>query len=88
MTVVSGNYSGRLLKTLGGKTSQPTSDKVRGAIFNMIGPYFEGGRVLNLFVGSGNEKAGFSQLFYVGQYLVFINLPLIYKNQPLTEKAL
>ena len=40
-------------KTLEGKTTRPTSDKVRGAIFNMIGPYFEGGRVLDLYAGSG-----------------------------------
>ena len=53
MRVVSGNYGGRPLKTLDGKTTRPTSDKVRGAIFNMIGPYFEGGRVLDLFAGSG-----------------------------------
>lgn len=36
-----------------GKTTRPTSDKVRGAVFNMIGPYFSGGRVLDLFAGSG-----------------------------------
>ncbi len=53
MRIVSGNYGGRPLKTLAGKTTRPTSDKVRGAIFNMIGPYFEGGRVLDLFAGSG-----------------------------------
>ena len=44
---------GTSLKTLEGKTTRPTSDKVRGAIFNMIGPYFEGGRVLDLYAGSG-----------------------------------
>ncbi|WP_373757106.1 RsmD family RNA methyltransferase, partial [Streptococcus ferus] len=53
MRIVSGNYGGRPLKTLEGKTTRPTSDKVRGAIFNMIGPYFDGGRVLDLFAGSG-----------------------------------
>lgn len=53
MRVVSGNYGGRPLKTLAGKTTRPTTDKVKGAIFNMIGPYFEGGRVLDLFAGSG-----------------------------------
>ena len=53
MRIVSGKYGGRPLKTLDGKTTRPTSDKVRGAIFNMIGPYFEGGRVLDLFAGSG-----------------------------------
>lgn len=53
MRIVSGNYGGRPLKTLEGKTTRPTSDKVRGAMFNMIGPYFDGGRVLDLFAGSG-----------------------------------
>jgi len=53
MRILSGNYGGRPLKTLEGKTTRPTSDKVRGAIFNMIGPYFDGGRVLDLFAGSG-----------------------------------
>ncbi|ASB96225.1 16S rRNA (guanine(966)-N(2))-methyltransferase RsmD [Streptococcus equi] len=53
MRIVSGEFGGRPLKTLEGKTTRPTSDKVRGAIFNMIGPYFKGGRVLDLFAGSG-----------------------------------
>lgn len=53
MKIVSGIYGGRPLKTLDGKTTRPTSDKVRGAIFNMIGPYFDGGRVLDLYAGSG-----------------------------------
>ncbi|ANO37747.1 methyltransferase [Streptococcus pneumoniae] len=53
MKIVSGIYGGRPLKTLEGKTTRPTSDKVRGAIFNMIGPYFEVGRVLDLYAGSG-----------------------------------
>ncbi|HHT7813643.1 TPA: 16S rRNA (guanine(966)-N(2))-methyltransferase RsmD [Streptococcus suis] len=53
MRIVSGSYGGRPLKTLDGKTTRPTSDKVRGAMFNMIGPYFEGGRVLDLYAGSG-----------------------------------
>lgn len=53
MRIVSGEFGGRPLKTLEGKTTRPTSDKVRGAMFNMIGPYFEGGRVLDLYAGSG-----------------------------------
>ncbi len=53
MRIVSGNYGGRPLKTLEGKTTRPTSDKVRGAMFNVIGPYFDGGRVLDLYAGSG-----------------------------------
>ncbi|MCL2681352.1 MAG: 16S rRNA (guanine(966)-N(2))-methyltransferase RsmD [Streptococcaceae bacterium] len=54
MRVVSGEYGGRPLKTLTGDTTRPTTDKVKGAIFNMIGPYFNGGLVLDLYAGSGS----------------------------------
>lgn len=54
MRVIAGKYRGRKLKSLGGDNTRPTSDKVKGAIFNMIGPYFDGGTVLDLFSGSGN----------------------------------
>lgn len=54
MRVVAGTFGGRPLKTLDGKTTRPTTDKVKGAIFNMIGPFFDGGRVLDLFSGSGS----------------------------------
>lgn len=53
MRIVAGEFGGRPIKTLDGKNTRPTSDKVRGAMFNMIGPYFEGGRVLDLYAGSG-----------------------------------
>lgn len=54
MRVVAGEFGGRPLKTLEGRTTRPTTDKVKGAIFNMIGPFFDGGRVLDLFSGSGS----------------------------------
>lgn len=54
MRVVAGEFGGRPLKTLEGKVTRPTTDKVKGAIYNMIGPFFEGGRVLDLFSGSGS----------------------------------
>lgn len=54
MRVVAGAFGGRPLKTLSGQTTRPTTDKVKGAMFNMIGPYFEGGRVLDLYAGSGS----------------------------------
>ena len=53
MRIIAGNFCGRTLKTLEGKTTRPTSDKVRGAIYSMIGPFFAGGRVLDLYAGSG-----------------------------------
>jgi len=53
MRIVSGNYKGRQLKAVPGVTTRPTTDKVKEAIFNMVGPYFEGGIALDLFAGSG-----------------------------------
>jgi 16S rRNA (guanine966-N2)-methyltransferase len=53
MRVVSGNYKGRQLKAVPGVTTRPTTDKVKEAIFNMVGPYFDGGTALDLFAGSG-----------------------------------
>lgn len=53
MRVVSGEYRGRRLKSLEGANTRPTTDKVKESIFNMIGPYFDGGKVLDLFSGSG-----------------------------------
>ena len=53
MRVVSGICKGRALKAVPGNTTRPTTDKVKEALFNMIGPYFEGGIGLDLFAGSG-----------------------------------
>lgn len=53
MRVISGKYRGRRLKSLVGDNTRPTTDKVKESMFNMIGPYFEEGVVLDLFSGSG-----------------------------------
>ncbi|MDU0990620.1 MAG: RsmD family RNA methyltransferase, partial [Enterococcus faecium] len=53
MRIISGNYGGRRLKSLAGANTRPTTDKVKESIFNMIGPYFDGETVLDLFAGSG-----------------------------------
>ena len=53
MRVVSGSAKGRPLKSVPGMGTRPTTDKVKEAIFSMIGPYFDGGAVLDLFAGTG-----------------------------------
>ncbi|MBP2240009.1 16S rRNA (guanine(966)-N(2))-methyltransferase RsmD [Cytobacillus eiseniae] len=53
MRVVSGTRKGKQLKAVPGHSTRPTTDKVKEAIFNMVGPYFEGGVCLDLFAGSG-----------------------------------
>ncbi len=53
MRVVSGDLKGRPLKAVPGHSTRPTTDKVKEAMFNIIGPYFQGGIALDLFAGSG-----------------------------------
>jgi 16S rRNA (guanine(966)-N(2))-methyltransferase RsmD len=53
MRVISGTAKGRPLKAVPGISTRPTSDKVKEAVFSMIGPYFDGGIVLDLFAGTG-----------------------------------
>ncbi|MBG9784212.1 16S rRNA (guanine(966)-N(2))-methyltransferase RsmD [Shouchella lehensis] len=53
MRVISGQQGGLRLKPVPGKQTRPTTDKVKESIFNMIGPYFDGGQALDLFAGSG-----------------------------------
>jgi len=53
MRIVAGAARGRPLLAAPGQTTRPTSDKVRGALFNVLGQFFEGGRVLDLYAGTG-----------------------------------
>ncbi|MDF2936394.1 MAG: rRNA ((966)-N(2))-methyltransferase RsmD [Paenibacillaceae bacterium] len=53
MRVISGTAKGRHLKAVPGMGTRPTTDKVKEAVFSMIGPYFDGGMVLDLFAGTG-----------------------------------
>lgn len=53
MRIISGTYGGRPLESLPGHFTRPTGDKMKETLFNMIGPYFTGGKVLDLYAGSG-----------------------------------
>ena len=53
MRVISGSAKGRPLKAVPGMGTRPTTDKVKEALFSMIGPYFDGGEALDLFAGTG-----------------------------------
>jgi 16S rRNA (guanine(966)-N(2))-methyltransferase RsmD len=51
--IVAGTARGRRLAVPAGEGTRPTSDKVRAAIFNVLGQFFDGGRVLDLYAGTG-----------------------------------
>jgi 16S rRNA (guanine966-N2)-methyltransferase len=50
--VVAGRLGGRRLRAPRGRDTRPTSDRVREALFSMLGP-LDGARVLDLYAGSG-----------------------------------
>lgn len=52
MRVVAGQFKGRRLAGPKGGVTRPTSDKVREALFSILGP-IDGLRVLDLFAGTG-----------------------------------
>lgn len=53
MRIIAGDFKGRTIKTIKGLSTRPTLDKVREALFNILGQYFDGGVALDLFAGSG-----------------------------------
>ncbi|MEH0022918.1 MAG: 16S rRNA (guanine(966)-N(2))-methyltransferase RsmD [Desulfobacter sp.] len=53
MRIISGSCRGRKLSQIQGRDIRPTSDRVREALFNIIGPSVRGQRVLDLFAGTG-----------------------------------
>lgn len=54
MRIIAGTFKSRKIKPVPGKETRPTSDKIKEAIFHKLGPYFQGGYVLDLFAGSGS----------------------------------
>ena len=53
MRVVAGRLGGRRLEAPKGRDTRPTSDRVREALFSILGPRVEGAHALDLFAGSG-----------------------------------
>jgi 16S rRNA (guanine(966)-N(2))-methyltransferase RsmD len=51
--VIAGAYGGRRLVAPPGDATRPTSDRVREALFSVLGTSVQGARVLDLFAGSG-----------------------------------
>lgn len=53
MRIISGEARGRKLFAPAGEDTRPTSDKVRGSLFNIIGARVYDAKVLDLFGGTG-----------------------------------
>ncbi|WP_309091767.1 16S rRNA (guanine(966)-N(2))-methyltransferase RsmD [Phenylobacterium sp.] len=75
MRIVSGDFRGKALATPPGKTTRPTSDRARQAIFNILehAPWSQGvrdRRVIDLFAGSG--ALGFEALSRGASFCLFV----------------
>ena len=75
MRIVGGKYKGRLLTVPEGRTTRPTSDRAREAVFNILvhagwAPDLEGARVLDAFAGSG--ALGFEALSRGAAFCLFV----------------
>lgn len=54
MRVIAGKFKGKRLKSVSNKHTRPTTDRVKEAVFHMLGPFFDGGVCLDLYAGSGS----------------------------------
>jgi 16S rRNA (guanine966-N2)-methyltransferase len=53
LRIIAGRYGGRRLQAPPGAATRPTSDRVREALFSILGPRVQDAAVLDLFAGSG-----------------------------------
>ena len=80
MRVIAGKFKSRQLKSVDSKLTRPTTDKNKENLFNMIGPFFNGGVCLYLFGGSGGLgieaiSRGMDELYSVDkQYKAFATI--------------
>ncbi len=71
MRIIAGTFKGRPIKAVPSKETRPTTDKVREALFQRIGPFFNGGLCLDLFAGSG--ALGFEALSRGVDKVIFVD---------------
>jgi 16S rRNA (guanine966-N2)-methyltransferase len=53
MRIIGGERKGHTIYAPKGLDTRPTSDRVRENVFNIVAPWVEGARVLDLYAGSG-----------------------------------
>ncbi len=71
MRIIGGRLRGRKLQTFKGSDVRPTADRVREALFNILGSKFINANVLDLFAGTG--ALGIEALSRGAQTAVFVD---------------
>lgn len=70
LRISSGIYKNRRLKTIPGKEFRPLSEKIKQALFSILGDKINGSNFLDLFAGAGN--VGLEALSKGAEFVVFI----------------
>lgn len=70
MRVIAGKYGSRPLRSLRGMLLRPSSDRLREALFNILGPTVEGSLVVDVFAGTG--AVGIEALSRGAREVIFI----------------
>lgn len=71
MRVVAGKFGGRRLRAPSGKGTRPTVERVREALFSILGSSVVGARVLDCYAGSGS--LGIEAISRGAAYAVFVD---------------
>ncbi|MHB1295440.1 MAG: 16S rRNA (guanine(966)-N(2))-methyltransferase RsmD [Anaerolineae bacterium] len=72
MRVIAGSAKGRPLLPVPGEGTRPITDRVKSALFNILGPDIEGATFLDLFAGTGG--VGIEALSRGAERAVFLDL--------------
>ena len=68
--VIAGTFRSRLLKTVPGKATRPTSDRLKETLFNLLQSRIEGSRFLDAYAGNGS--IGIEALSRGASFVTFI----------------
>lgn len=71
LRIISGEHKGRILSSVKKAKIRPSSDKVKGSIFNVLKDEVKGRKVLDLFAGSGN--LGIESLSRGAEFVTFVD---------------
>lgn len=72
LRVIGGKARGRRLRSVPGDTTRPITDRVKEALFNIIGADIQGAAFLDLFAGSGS--VGIEALSRGAAWALFVDL--------------
>jgi 16S rRNA (guanine(966)-N(2))-methyltransferase RsmD len=72
MRVIGGKARGRRLRSVPGDTTRPITDRVREALFNILGADIQGATLLDLFAGTGS--VGIEALSRGAAHVCFVDL--------------